>query len=156
MHDYNKLINSKEFKNWKNKNKNAYLSSCVLMDGSRAKEIWAFDFYLPNKNRITTFSIGEDIQIIEDQKIFGQKTKKLNKIDVEEIKFDLNDVNKFINKEYKVKLMKKIIVLQNLNRLLWNISLLGVDFNLVNIKLDAKTGKILEKSVVSMLQFKTG
>ena len=38
--------------------------------------------------------------------------------------------------------------------MLWNVSLLGIDFNLHNVKIDVKNGKILDKSATSMLQFK--
>ena len=152
--DYKKLINSKEFKNWKDKNKNAYLSSCVLINDPGTKDKWSFDFYIPKKNRITTFIMDEDISMNENQKIFEQKKKKLKEVNIDEIKFNLNKVHDFIEKEYKVKPMKVIIVLQNLDKLLWNISLLGTDFNLVNMKLDAKTGKLIDKSTTSMLQFK--
>ncbi len=154
LKDYNKLVNSKEFKNWKDKHKDAYLSSCVLINDSGAKGNWSFDFYIPRKNRITTFIVDKYIIMSEDQKIFEQTKKKLKEVNINEIKFDLDNVHKFIDKKYKIKPMKIIIVLQYLNKLTWNISLLGTDFNLVNMKLDAKTGKLLDKTTTSMLQFK--
>ena len=152
---YKKLLNHKEFKTWKDKHKDAYLSSCVLMNDPGQKEIWNFDFYIPKKNKITTFTVDEEIEVKEDQKIFEQKNKKLNEINLEKIKFNLNDVNKLIEKEFKhVKILKKIIILQAIGTLLWNISLLGMDFNLHNLKIDVENGKVLEKSSTPMLQFK--
>ena len=152
---YKKLLNHKEFKTWKDKHKDSYLSSCVLMNDPGQKEVWNFDFYIPKKNKITTFTVDEEIEVKEDQKIFEQKNKKLNEINLEKIKFNLNDVNKLIEKEFKhVKILKKIIILQSIETLLWNVSLLGMDFNLHNLRIDVENGKILEKSSTPMLQFK--
>ncbi|MEK6932696.1 MAG: hypothetical protein AABW56_02780 [Nanoarchaeota archaeon] len=152
---YNKLLNNKEFKSWKDKHKDAYLSSCVLMSDPGQKEIWNFDFYIPKKNKITTFSVDEKLEIKEDQKIFEQNHKKLKEINLEKIKFNLNDVNKLIDKEFKnIKILKKIIILQYIETLLWNVSLLGTDFNLHNVRIDVENGKTLDKSSTSLLQFK--
>ena len=155
IQEHNKLINSREYKNWESKNKNAYLSSCVLINEPGTKELWHFDFYLPKANKITTFIVGENITVEEDQKIFEQSHKKLKKINLDEVKFSLSDIYKFIDKNFSdKKFLKIIIILQNLKTLLWNLSLLGNDFNLINVKVDAKTGKVVEQSTTSMLQFK--
>ena len=155
--EYKKLINSKEFKKWRLKYKDPYLSSCVLINEMGTKELWHFDFYVPKSNKITTFVMDEDIIINENQKIFEQSHKKLKEVDLSNIKFDLNKVNEFIEKEFKsIKIIKKIIILQNINTMVWNVSLLGADFNLHNIKIDVNNGKVLDKSATSMLQFKAG
>ena len=154
--EYNNLINSEEFKKWKSKNKDSYLSSCLIMQDQENKGSWNFGYYMPKKNKITTFIMDNEIIIInEDQKIFEQSHKKLKEIKIKDVSFDLDNVNKFILKEFKdKKFIKTIIVLQYIKTLLWNITLLGLDFNLINVKLDSKTGKLIDKSVTSMLQFK--
>ena len=155
LEEYSKLINSKEFKNWKNKHKDAYLSSCLLITDEASTGIWGFDFYLPNINKITTFELDNVINIKEDQEIFEQRKKKLKEINLNNLKFNLNEVNKFIDKNFNnKKFIKKIIILQYLQTLLWNITLLSLDFNITNVKLDAKNGKLLEQSTKSILQFK--
>ncbi len=153
--EYQGLIDSKEFKKWKLKHNDSYLSSCVLINEAGTKELWHFDFYIPKSNKITTFILDEDIIINEDQKIFGQSHKKLKEINLKNIKFNLEKVNELVEKEFKnIKILKKIIILQNINKMVWNVSLLGIDFNLHNVKIDASNGKILDKSATSMLQFK--
>ena len=153
--EYKTLINSNNFKRWYVKHKDAYLSSCLLITDESNKGEWSFDFYLPKINRITTFGIGENININEDQEIFEQSKKKLKKINLKDIKFNLDKVNSFIDKSFKnKKFIKKIFVLQYLENLLWNITLLSLDFNITNVKLDAKNGKLLKQSTTSLLQFK--
>src|SRR3989344_5353858 len=155
IQEYNNLINSEEFKKWKSKNKDSYLSSCLIMQDQDNKGSWNFGYYILKKNKITTFIMDNEIIINEDQKIFEQSREKLKEVKINDVEFNLDNVNKFILKEFKdKKLIKTIIVLQYIEALLWNITLLGLDFNLINIKLDSKTGKLIDKSVTSMLQFK--
>jgi len=157
IQEYNNLIISEEFKKWKSKNKDSYLSSCLIMQDQDNKGSWNFGYYIPKKNKITTFIMDNEIIINEDQKIFEQSKEKLKEVKINDVEFNLDNVNKFILKEFKdKKLIKTIIVLQYIEALLWNITLLGLDFNLINIKLDSKTGKLIDKSVTSMLQFKAG
>ena len=157
IQEYNNLINSEEFKKWKSKNKDSYLSSCLIMQDQDNKGSWNFGYYILKKNKITTFIMDNEIIINEDQKIFEQSKEKLKEVKINDVEFNLDNVNKFILKEFKdKKLIKTIIVLQYIETLLWNITLLGLDFNLINIKLDSKTGKLIDKSVTSMLQFKAG
>ena len=157
IQEYNNLIISEEFKKWKSKNKDSYLSSCLIMQDQDNKGSWNFGYYILKKNKITTFIMDNEIIINEDQKIFEQSKEKLKEVKINDVEFNLDNVNKFILKEFKdKKLIKTIIVLQYIEALLWNITLLGLDFNLINIKLDSKTGKLIDKSVTSMLQFKAG
>ena len=152
---YNELLRSNEFKSWINKHKDSYLSSCVSIYNPGEKEIWNFDFYMPKVNKITTFTVDEEISLNEEQKIFEQSHKKLKQVDLNKIKFDLDGVNKIVNKKFiKIKVLKKIIILQFLKELIWNVSLLSNDFKLNNIKVNAINGKVLEESSTSMLQFK--
>ena len=154
IEEYKKLINSDEFKKWFSKNKDSYLSSCFSMQDPNSNSEWNFDYYLPKKNKITTFVVSDEITLSPDQKIFEKTKGKLKEIKLDDIKFSLDDANKFIEKEFKGrKLLKKIIVLQFLDGLIWNISLLCLDFNLINLKLDANNGKLLDKSETLMLQF---
>ena len=157
IQDYNNLINSEEFKKWKFKNKDSYLSSCFIMQDQDNKGSWNFGYYMPKKNKITTFIIDNEIIMNQDQEIFEQNNKKLKEIKIKDVVFNLDKVNEFILKEFKdKKFIKTIIILQFIDTLSWNITLLGLDFNLINIKLDSKTGKLIDKSVTSMLQFKAG
>lgn len=155
MQEYNDLISSEEFKKWKSKNKDSHLSSCLIMQDQGDKGSWNFGYYIPKTNKITTFIMDNEIIINEDQKIFEQSHKKLKEVKIKDVEFNLDNVNKFILKEFKdKKFIKTIIILQYMDTLLWNITLLGLDFNLINVKLDSKKGKVIDKSVTSMLQFK--
>ncbi|MEK6835691.1 MAG: hypothetical protein AABX55_01595 [Nanoarchaeota archaeon] len=152
---FKKLINSNQFKTWKTKHKNAYLCSCFMITDKDKGTGWQFDYYLPRINRITSFNVENNILVQENQKIFEKAKKKLNKLNLEEAKFSLDKALDIVNKKHKDKtFMKKIIILQKLNFLIWNISLLTNDFNLINIKINAVNGNIVEETSASLLQFK--
>ncbi len=154
--EYNKLIHSEKFKSWKNKHKDAYLCSVFLLKDEQKSSDWEFDYYLPKINKMSTFIVGKDINYSKDQKIFS-KSEKIDAIDLKDVKFSFDDVVKMVIPNYKnKKFVKEIIIVQNLDsKLLWNISLVTTDFNLINIKIDAINGKIIEENSSSLLQFKT-
>ena len=156
INEYKQLINYEKFKSWKSKNKNSYLSSVFLLKDQNVSSGWQFDYYLPKKNKMATFIVGKDVKFTKDQKIFST-SKKIDEIDLKDVKFPFENVVKLVMPKYKDKrFVKEIIIIQSLNsKLLWNVSLVTSDFNLINIKIDAKTGEIIEETSSSLLQFKT-
>lgn len=156
IQEYKQLINSEKFKSWKNKSKDAYLCSVFLLKDEEKSSDWQFDYYLLEKNKMTTFIVGKNIEVSKNQKIFSS-SKKIEEISLKDIKFPFDNVVKLVMPRYKDKrFVKEIIIVQSLNsRLLWNVSLVTTDFYLINIKVDAINGKIIEETSSSLLQFKT-
>jgi|SRR3989344_2921253 len=156
INEYNKLIKDKKFKSWKDKHKDSYLCSVFLLKDQTDSSDWQFDYYLPKKNRMATFIVGKTIEYNKEQKIFSN-SEKIDEIDLNDIKFDFDNAVKLVLGKYKnKKFIKEIIIVQSLNsKLLWNISLVTAEFNLVNIKVDADDGKIIEETSSSLLQFKS-
>ena len=156
IEEYKKLINDKKFKSWYDKYKDSYLCSVFILKDEEKSSGWQFDYYLPKKNRMTTFIVGKDIKMMKDQKIFS-KSDKIDKINLENVKFSFDNVVKLVKPKYKDKnFVKEIIIIQSLDsKLLWNVSLVTTDLYLINIKVDAVNGKILEETSSSLLQFKT-
>jgi hypothetical protein len=156
INEYKQLVKDSKFKSWKEKNKDAYLCSVFLLKDEQNSSNWQFDYYLPKKNKMTTFIVDKKIKFTKDQKIFSN-SDKIDEIKLEDVKFSFDDVVKLVMPKYKdKKFIKEIIIIQSLNsKLLWNISLVTTDFNLINVKIDALNGKILEETSSSLLQFKT-
>ena len=156
IEEYKHLIEDKKFKSWYDKYKDSYLCSVFILKDEEKSSGWQFDYYLPKKNRMTTFIVGKDIKMMKDQKIFS-KSDKIDKINLENVKFSFDNVVKLVKPKYKDKnFVKEIIIIQSLDsKLLWNVSLVTTDLYLINIKVDAVNGKILEETSSSLLQFKT-
>ncbi|MEK6835222.1 MAG: hypothetical protein AABX61_03095 [Nanoarchaeota archaeon] len=154
--EYKKLVNDKKFKSWINKNKDSYLCSVFLLKDQEKSSGWQFDYYLPKKKRMATFVVADEINVSKNQKIFTKSTS-IDQINLKDVKFSFDNVVKLVMPKYKGKrFVKEIIIIQSLDsKLLWNVSLVTTDFNLINLKIDAVDGKILEETSSSLLQFKT-
>ena len=95
---YNKLTYSKIFKDWKNKHKDSFLCSYIIIDKTQ------FDFY--NKNdTITSFTINDNIEIKENEKIF--KKTKLKELNLEDIKLKEKEALEIIDKKYPKETFNK-------------------------------------------------
>ena len=149
---YNKLTNSKIFKEWKENNKKDYLSSYVSINN-----IPQFDFYNPKTDKITSFIINKEIEIKKEQNIFKSSKDKIKELNLNKIKITQEQAEKIINNLEKYKhetFSKKIIILQNIKVPLWNISLITDTFNILNIKINAINGNIISENYESLLNFK--
>lgn len=146
---YNQLIK-------KEKPKGFLCSVFVMCSPSETENInWQFDFYDKEKNTINSYLVIEKIieKINTEEKPFKQDNKKINKLDLDKVKIDYKEALNIAEKENKESNSKIIILLQNLKTEIWNISFFTNSFNLINIKIDAKNKKILEKSNTPLIQF---
>lgn len=150
--DVEKIMNSDVFKNL---NKKLYLCSCFNID-----ENWQYAFYDKKEKKITSFIIGEEIKIVEQEsKIFQRESVALEKLNLKKVKINTEDALRIAEgaKENKIKndtISKKIIILQCIKFPIWNISFLTNSFNLFNIKLNASTGEIISENYEPILNFR--
>jgi len=155
---YDNVRDSKEFKDWHKKNQDFYLCSFfTILD----EQGWQVDYYSPSKDRITSFICEKKVKMLNiDSKIFKKEGLKVDKLDLGEIKIDLkkalNIVLDLKNKKYpNEKANKIIIILQKIKKPLWNITYLTSTFNILNVKIDAKSGKVIEEKIMPALSFKS-
>lgn len=151
---HKKLEDSKELKDFKKKNEKAFLYSCFFISDGK----WQFDYYNPKDNNITSFELSERIKEMPIDTLLNKKAKitelSLNKVKVEcEKAVGLS--KEFITKNHPsdTSFMKEIVILENNEgNPLWNITFLTATLKLVNVKLDAETGKIITHSSESFLK----
>jgi len=145
------LKDSKTFKDWILRNPTAYLCSCF----SNNNKDWQFCFYSPKKDKITTFLNNKILQ--SDSEIFRKEKTKVKELKIEDVKIYLSLALKIAEKtkeKYsKEKPGKEIMILQNVTLPIWNITYL-LSLNILNIKIDAITGKIISESLDSVTDFK--
>ncbi len=158
------LQNSKEFKQFKAKNKSAFLFSAFFVLNSKLEiETQQLD-YLMGKNKVATFLIDEESKI-EQKEDEINPTSKLSELD-ENIKVDIDKVAELIEKEIKKRSLtefdvnKVFIVLQKLNdRQLWNITCLMSSLKILRMHIDCFNGRVLEtkeESIADFLSFQKG
>ena len=134
--EYKKLIDSKEFKDWKSKHKDSFLCSYIFIEAPQ------FDFY--NKNdTLTSFIMGDSIEIKEDEKFLKSK-QKLHELKLEDTKVSQEQALDLI--DGKEDYPRQIIILQNTEHPFWNITLISSS-KILNIKINAINKKILSKKV---------
>ena len=118
-----------------------------------------FGFYNPESDTITSFKLEEEIKIVEEEKIFRKEKAKIKELKLEEIKINLEQavklIEKLIGEKYKGEQKQKaIVILQVLENPTWNVTYLTKGFNILNVKIDAISGKILSEKIQSAISFK--
>lgn len=146
---YNKLL--------KKEKPNGFLCSVFVMCAPNETENldWQLDFYNEKEDTINSYLIKENTieKLNIESKPFKEENKKINKLNLDNVKIDYKEALAIAEKENKESISKIIILLQNINTEVWNISFFTLSFNLINIKIDAKNKKILEKSNTPLIHF---
>jgi hypothetical protein len=155
-----KVENSELYINWKKDHPNSYISSCFSM-GNDIKELkWQIDFYESDNKKITSFVIDDNQDIkCKEEEIFKQPQDSVKELDLGKVKIDLDKAILKIDKWRKRKFpgempSQRIFVLQNLDTIIWNITFINTSFNVLNVKIDAINGKLIENSLTSVMGFK--
>ena len=143
------LESSKEFKTFKEKAPLAYNTSACYID-----EVWQLDFYDPNTDKMTSFTKKDDEIISQESEVFRKEKKEIPELKIKDIKIDLIQAEKLIEQTHPDKPTNKIIILQQKENPFWNITYLTTKLDLLNIKINAITGKIIEEKIESALNFK--
>jgi hypothetical protein len=149
----NKLIKTKEFKDWHNDNKDFFLTNAFVKDGQMQ-----IGYCRKEDNKIVSFIVHDKgIEKFEDE-IFKRPDSKLREINIENVEIDVNKALKFAqeNKEKfypQEDINKEIIILHNSdNGEVWNITLISNSFNMLNFKINAKNGELISREKKSLLQ----
>ena len=155
MEELKKLVesvaNSNEFKKFKD------ISLCslfTLMDKTECN--WQVDYYDEKKDKIVSFIIENGNVKSEESKIFKEKETKVARLDLNEVKINLKDTLKIVNEIHKKKYQsetvnKKIIILQVIQKPIWNITYITAGFNIINFKLSAVSGELIADNISSAL-----
>ena len=139
------------FKKWKSTHKNSFLSSFFIVD----TQGWQLAFYSPSNKKMSTFL--KDRLVQADSAIFKLKGEKVEELNLEEVKIDIEQAYEIADKELEekhpgYKPNKKIIVLQKLDGIaIWNITYLTTSFYIYNVKIDASNKKITFEDFTSAL-----
>ena len=150
---------SHEFKEWHKENKDSYLSDCFALLNDRYdlnKIDWQVDYYNPHNDEMTSFSEKDNkVSIKKDQKILKDKRDIVKELDVSKVKTNADDVIKKIKEKYPDQIPNKIIViLQNIDITVWNITFVTRSFNVLNVKIDAENADVIDESLKPVFEIK--
>lgn len=156
----NKLEESNEFKGWREKNKDDYLSYAFCELNEHEGE-WQIGYYNKKEDKITTIIVDGEIKITSQEEIFKKPDTRVNKLDLGKVKLSFSEVidraSEFQKEKYPKEVSNKIIaILQNLEEFgdVWNMTFITKSFNTLNLKLNADDGKVLEHKLSSIFDFR--
>lgn len=120
-------------------------------------EDWKVSYYSPDEDKMVTFSTNP-VKAGEPEEVF-KKEDTVEKLAIKEVKIEIDAVNKACDVIHAAKyalhpITKKIIVLQNHDGLMYNITMMTGTLAVINIKIDAKTGEVISDNVTSAMSFK--
>lgn len=151
-----KLLDSKEYREWHDANPDHYLAHGFYMDGDNVVGEWQVGFFNKHDNRITTFTLGNEITINPPSELF-QKESGVRELITQAFESDSDEALDVANEHRKEKYKgheptKTMILLQHLEAgQVWNISFITNKFAVCNVKVDAKTLEIVSSSCESLL-----
>lgn len=153
-HQLEKLTNSKEF------GKEGYFCSAFIMADFKDlnSQNWQLDFYNDKKDKITSYVVEPVIKKINDESdVYKEEKIKLNELKLDKDLIDFKKILDIANKELansKEFPNKTIVVLQNDGKaVIWNLSFVTNNFNLINLRIEANSGKILDNKKVELLNW---
>jgi hypothetical protein len=153
---------TEQFKEWQAKNKEAKLVHVFVALEHGIPPAYDIGFFDSKKNHMTTFGTDEnvkEVQMNESDEVFCEEGKCIMPLDESSVKMDLADaetISQDLQKEkYKAHLpVKAILILQNLEiGQVWNVTYITKTFQTLNMKIDAKTGKIIEDKLQQIFSF---
>lgn len=165
MH-FKKLIHdieaSQEYKAWKAEHEKAYLAHAFVMtDPSGTTGEWQIGYFNPEDEKITTMIFKAGKVDINTDEVFKRPDDKVIPVNLDEVEVGYEQAKENAEElrktDYSRELPTKIIsVLQNLPDfgLIWNMTLVTQSLNTLNIKVDAVDGKIKDKKLTSLMEFR--
>lgn len=147
------------FKAWHTDHPASYLSSFFKIIEQEDVEWWQVDFYYPKGDTITSFVVDDKVKLAtKDAAIFKKPDSQVQALDLHSVVLDMKKalhIAEHLQQEkyHMEKPTRTIILLQNIHRTMWNISFLTNAFKLMNIRIDAQTGDVLEDSIVPLFDW---
>jgi len=160
--DINEIIKAVEdSEDFKNIDPDHYLVHIFRMMGPDKSEDCQIGYYSKKVDKIIVFDYNEGIiKATPPQEAFKEKNY-IAALDLSKVKVSMDDAlntaQQVVKENYPAHLLSKaIVLLQKLPEFgqIWNITVITHTFQVINIKVDAKTGKTIKHSMESLLGWK--
>jgi uncharacterized membrane protein YkoI len=153
-----KVESSKAFKSFFKAHPHYFLAHCfaMLVEGEKEKDIkWELGYYSEKTDKIVVFETMPKVNMRPEEDAF-KKDGTIKKLDIKKVKISLTKALKICdeltNKKYPNRsITKKIIILQNLEKEIYNITLVTLSFDILNIRIDATSGEVLSDNIQSIM-----
>ncbi len=155
-HYLGRVQESKEFKEFSKKNKEAYLcAGFFVFDFQEGKDIHQVDYFLPGKKQIAAFLLDKGMSYKIADAMNTTKPEEIRG----EIRMDLDKLRGIVEDEMKNHtitegIMKMIAILQSIEgKKVWNLNCILSGMALLKVHVDDASGDVLKFEKASFLDF---
>ncbi|PIN86848.1 hypothetical protein COV19_02480 [Candidatus Woesearchaeota archaeon CG10_big_fil_rev_8_21_14_0_10_44_13] len=158
------LEKSRQFADWRRKNKDNYLSYILFISGEKEDKL-EMGYHNKKNDKVTTFCITNcgkkerGIEIRPEENVFKKPDMDVKKLEMDTVKIDVGEALAIAQKLQKEKYpaeapIKIVLILQNLDPYgqIYNLTYVTKCFKTLNLKIDSETGDVVEEDLVSLMQ----
>lgn len=150
-----------KFQEWRKSHSGAIFSYAFITIDKQLSNDWQFGFYDPKDDRMVTFAIvNEKVGEPRTDEVFKEPGAKMHEVDLAKVKLPVAEVlrlaDAFVKTAYpKEFISRKILILQYLLDfgLVWNITMMSLAYNSLNLKIAADTGDIKFHKLISLQDY---
>lgn len=164
IHVINTIENSKEFKDFIKKDSHYYLVHVFTTTDAEQFDdgIWQIGYYSKDTDKIVVFENNNDAISMHPPEEALKKEEYIQKLDLHKLKIPKSEAIKkcqdTLKEHYPRELYSKAIcLLQNLPEFgnVWNITIVTLAMSVINIKIDAITGKVVKHDKQNLMNWKS-
>jgi hypothetical protein len=151
-----KLEASKVFKQFIKQHKDYFLVHCFTMVSESEKKFkWELGYYSEKADKLVVFEASPKINMRPEEEAF-KREGSIKKLELGKVKASVDKALKACDELVAAKypgksITKRIIILQNLESQVYNVTLVTLGFDIINIKVDAVTGKALSDNIQNIM-----
>lgn len=151
-----KVEESKELKKFLKDHPDYYLAHAfTMLDEKEKRYDWELGYYSPSEDKLAVFETEPKINLkaLDDAFKKDGSIAKLQMKDVEiSVASAMEKCDELMKSKYSSQtITKRIIILQNLDGQVYNVTLVCMSFSLINIRIDAKTGIVVKDNIQSIM-----
>jgi hypothetical protein len=161
IHAINVVENSKEFKDFSKKNPHYYLVHVFTVKDSEHDGVWQIGYYSKDTDKLVVFENNDDLILVHPPAEALKKDEYIQHLDKSALQVPKTDAVQLCDEvlaEYYPRevFSKALFLLQNLPEFgqVWNITLVTQAFSIINIKIDAGTGKVVKHHKENLMNWK--
>lgn len=151
-----KVESSRVFKSFIKEHPHYYLAHCFAMiSGDEEGCAWELGYYSEKSDKLVVFETKPRIRMRPAEEVF-KRSGVVKKLDLGAVRVGvkraLGVCEDVVRSKYAgERITKRIVILQHLDRQVYNITLVSRSFNIINIRVDARTGVVLEDDIRSIM-----
>jgi hypothetical protein len=147
---------SEVFKVFSNEHPKRYFAHAFSMERPEDPFRWQLGYYAPDVKKLFVFK-AEPVEALPADDAYGEAAIK--RLEMKDIKVKPDEAKRVALglKQQRVpaeQVTKVILIIQNLDRPLYNFTLVTSTFNILNLRIDAKSGEVLSTEMRSIMSLR--